>query len=207
MRTDVFLQRRKRRDVLLSIIALLLLIFAIVHLVFCAGLSFQGSSSARVRRDLENASECVQPQSSEFPEGFFTVQERKDGGILIYFMIIFYMLLSVSIVCDEYFLPSLEVISERLGLSQDVAGATFMAAGSSAPELVTAFLGVFVTKGDIGVSTIMGSAVYNLLCICAACGLLSSAVGRLSCWPLFRDCVAYAISVAAVIAIISDNRV
>uniref|UniRef100_A0AAQ4PLA0 Solute carrier family 24 member 5 n=1 Tax=Gasterosteus aculeatus aculeatus TaxID=481459 RepID=A0AAQ4PLA0_GASAC len=60
-----------------------------------------------------------------------------------------------------------------LGLSQDVAGATFMAAGSSAPELVTAFLGVFVTKGDIGVSTIVGSAVYNLLGICAACGLLA----------------------------------
>lgn len=36
--------------------------------------------------------------------------------------------------------------------------------------------GVFVTKGDIGVSTIMGSAVYNLLCICGACGLLTSAV-------------------------------
>uniref|UniRef100_A0A672Z0J3 Solute carrier family 24 member 5 n=1 Tax=Sphaeramia orbicularis TaxID=375764 RepID=A0A672Z0J3_9TELE len=78
-----------------------------------------------------------------------------------------------------------------LGLSQDVAGATFMAAGSSAPELVTAFLGVFVTKGDIGVSTIVGSAVYNLLGICAACGLLASMAGRLSCWPLFRDCLAY----------------
>lgn len=89
-----------------------------------------------------------------------------------------------------------------LGLSQDVAGATFMAAGSSAPELVTAFLGnwndnplnapgfppgsclmcfaltlgVFVTKGDIGISTIVGSAVYNLLGICAACGLLASVV-------------------------------
>ncbi|KAG9337030.1 hypothetical protein JZ751_029889 [Albula glossodonta] len=82
-----------------------------------------------------------------------------------------------------------------------------MAAGSSAPELVTAFLGVFVTKGDIGVSTIVGSAVYNLLGICAACGLLTSVVGRLTCWPLFRDCIAYAISVAAVIAIISDNKV
>lgn len=115
--------------------------------------------------------DCIPPQSSEFPDGFFTLQERKDGGILIYFMLIFYMLLAVSIVCDEYFLPSLEVISERkiitscdthesfhetcslllmrsfsrsgLGLSQDVAGATFMAAGSSAPELVTAFLGNF----------------------------------------------------------------
>ncbi|XP_042631621.1 sodium/potassium/calcium exchanger 5 [Cyprinus carpio] len=207
MRTDVVLHRRKRREVLLYIIAVVLLIFAVVHLIFYAGKSFQGSAEVRVRRDLENASDCIPPQSSEFPEGFFTVQERKDGGILIYFMIIFYMLLSVSFVCDDYFLPSLELISERLGLSQDVAGATFMAAGSSAPELVTAFLGVFVTKGDIGVSTIMGSAVYNLLCICAACGLLTSAVGRLSCWPLFRDCVAYAISVAAVIAIISDNRV
>ncbi|KAG7270033.1 hypothetical protein CRUP_036860, partial [Coryphaenoides rupestris] len=82
-----------------------------------------------------------------------------------------------------------------------------MAAGSSAPELVTAFLGVFVTKGDIGVSTIVGSAVYNLLGICAACGLLTSMVGRLSCWPMFRDCLAYAISVSAVIAIISDNKV
>ncbi|KAK7152357.1 hypothetical protein R3I94_008628 [Phoxinus phoxinus] len=201
------LQREKRREVLLSVIAVVLLVFAAVHLVFCAGTSLQRPASARVRRAVENASECVPPQSSEFPEGFFTLQERKDGGILIHFMIIFYMLLAVSIVCDDYFLPSLEVISERLGLSQDVAGATFMAAGSSAPELVTAFLGVFVTKGDIGVSTIMGSAVYNLLCICAACGLLTSVTARLTCWPLFRDCIAYAISVAAVIAIISDNRV
>ncbi|KAK1785244.1 hypothetical protein P4O66_018639 [Electrophorus voltai] len=155
----------------------------------------------------ENQTQCISPQSSEFPNGFFTVQERKDGGIIIYFLIIFYMLLAVSIVCDKYFLPSLEVISDRLGLSQDVAGATFMAAGSSAPELVTAFLGVFVTKGDIGVSTIVGSAVYNLLGICAACGILTSVVSQLNCWPLFRDCVAYATSVAAVIAIISDNHV
>lgn len=62
---------------------------------------------------LENGTECIPPQSSEFPEGFFTVQERKDGGLVIYFMLIFYMLLAVSIVCDDYFLPSLEVISER----------------------------------------------------------------------------------------------
>ncbi|KAJ7311012.1 hypothetical protein JRQ81_006608 [Phrynocephalus forsythii] len=157
--------------------------------------------------DPENKSQCLLSPSSEFPEGFFTQQEREDGGIVIYFIIILYMFLAVSIVCDDYFLPSLEMISESLGLSQDVAGATFMAAGSSAPELVTAFLGVFVTKGNIGVSTILGSAIYNLLGICAACGLLSSVVSRLSCWPLFRDCLAYAISAAAVLAIIIDNQV
>lgn len=41
--------------------------------------------------------------------------------------------------CEVHFL--LPGSHSGLGLSQDVAGATFMAAGSSAPELVTAFLG------------------------------------------------------------------
>uniref|UniRef100_A0A8C0TNW2 Solute carrier family 24 member 5 n=1 Tax=Canis lupus familiaris TaxID=9615 RepID=A0A8C0TNW2_CANLF len=161
----------------------------------------------RVPRATGNSTQCVISPSLEFPEGFFTKQERTDGGIVIYFLIILYMFGALSIVCDEYFLPSLEIISETLGLSQDVAGATFMAAGSSAPELVTAFLGVFITKGDIGISTILGSAMYNLFGICAACGLLSNVVSTLSCWPLFRDCAAYAISVAAVLGIIFDNQV
>ena len=34
-------------------------------------------------------------------------------------------------------------------MSQDVAGATFMAAGSSAPELATAIIGVFIAKVNI----------------------------------------------------------
>ncbi|XP_004709552.1 sodium/potassium/calcium exchanger 5 [Echinops telfairi] len=161
----------------------------------------------RLPRATGNATQCATSRSSEFPEGFFTKQEQVEGGIIIYFLIILYMLMAVSLVCDEYFLPSLESISEALGLSPDVAGATFMAAGSSAPELITAFLGVFVTKGDIGISTILGSAMYNLLGISAACGLLSNMVSPLSCWPLFRDCTAYAISVAAVLGIICDNRV
>ncbi|XP_066557495.1 sodium/potassium/calcium exchanger 5 [Amia ocellicauda] len=207
MATSALLGKRKRRRIVLFHIAAVLILYGTIHLVYeVAGSSALGRS-VRVRRDVENETSCVSSQASEFPEGFFTEQERKDGGIIIYFIVIFYMLLAVSIVCEDYFLPSLELISERLGLSQDVAGATFMAAGSSAPELVTAFLGVFVTKGDIGVSTIVGSAVYNLLAICAACGLLSSAVSKLTCWPLFRDCLAYAISVSAVIAIISDNNI
>ncbi|XP_029431589.1 sodium/potassium/calcium exchanger 5 [Rhinatrema bivittatum] len=176
-------------------------------LLYGGGAAASGRSLPRVRRDAENETLCIPSPSSEFPQGFFTERERKDGGLIIYFLIILYMLLAVALVCDEYFLPSLEIISERLCLSQNVAGATFMAAGSSAPELVTAFLGVFVTKGDIGVSTIVGSAVYNLLGICAACGLMSSMASRLSCWPLFRDCLAYSVSVAAVLAIMLDNRI
>uniref|UniRef100_A0A2K6GGJ8 Solute carrier family 24 member 5 n=1 Tax=Propithecus coquereli TaxID=379532 RepID=A0A2K6GGJ8_PROCO len=66
----------------------------------------------RLPRATENSTQCVISPSSEFPEGFFTKQERRDGGIIIYFLIILYMFMAVSIVCEEYFLPSLEIISE-----------------------------------------------------------------------------------------------
>ena len=44
-----------------------------------------------------------------------------------------YMFIALAIVCDEYFVPTLEMICENLNLSDDVAGATFMAAGGFIP--------------------------------------------------------------------------
>ena len=64
-------------------------------------------------------------------------------------------LAAIAIICDDFFVPSLEAISERLDLSEDVAGATFMAAGSSAPELFTSVVGVGVDS-DVGIGTIVG---------------------------------------------------
>ena len=49
--------------------------------------------------------------------------------------VLLYVFVALAIVCDVYFVTALERISERLRLSEDVAGATFMAAASSAPEL------------------------------------------------------------------------
>ena len=86
---------------------------------------------------------------------------------------IYYMFWGLAIVCDDYFVASLEEISEALGLSPDVAGATFMAAGSSAPELFTSLMGVFAVKNDVGVGTIVGSAVFNLCCIIGGTALFT----------------------------------
>ena len=44
-----------------------------------------------------------------------------------------------------------------------------MAAGGSAPELFTSIIGVFVAKSDVGIGTIVGSAVFNILFVIAAC--------------------------------------
>ncbi|XP_070769126.1 sodium/potassium/calcium exchanger 3 [Enoplosus armatus] len=144
---------------------------------------------------------------SDFPEDVFTPEQRRQGAVLLHVFCAIYMFHALAIVCDVYFVPSLEKVSENLQLSQDVAGATFMAAGSSAPELFTSLIGVFITKGDVGVGTIVGSAVFNILVIIGICGIFSGQPISLSWWPLFRDAVFYIVSIVVLILVIYDEKV
>ncbi|XP_044061145.1 sodium/potassium/calcium exchanger 3-like isoform X9 [Siniperca chuatsi] len=144
---------------------------------------------------------------SDFPEDIFTQEQRRQGAVLLHALCAIYMFHALAIVCDVYFVPSLEKVSENLQLSQDVAGATFMAAGSSAPELFTSLIGVFITKGDVGVGTIVGSAVFNILVIIGICGIFSGQPISLSWWPLFRDAVFYILSIVVLILVIYDEKV
>uniref|UniRef100_A0ACB8G6F2 Uncharacterized protein n=1 Tax=Sphaerodactylus townsendi TaxID=933632 RepID=A0ACB8G6F2_9SAUR len=118
-----------------------------------------------------------------------------------------YMFYALAIVCDDFFVPSLEKICEKLHLSEDVAGATFMAAGSSTPELFASVIGVFITHGDVGVGTIVGSAVFNILCIIGVCGIFAGQVVRLTWWSVCRDSVYYTISVIILIVFIYDEKI
>lgn len=150
---------------------------------------------------------CSAPAIHEFPDDLFTNNERKSGAILLHIVAALYMFLALAITCDEYFVTSLEKICEKLDLSEDVAGATFMAAGSSAPELFASVIGVFITHGDVGVGTIVGSAVFNILCIIGVCGIFAGQVVMLTWWAVFRDSFYYILSVVALIAFIYDDKI
>lgn len=83
---------------------------------------------------------------------------------------VMYMFIALAIVCDEFFVPALEVISDKWDLSNDIAGATLMAAGGSAPELFTSLTGTF-KNSDIGFGTIVGSAVFNVMFVIGVCAV------------------------------------
>ncbi|XP_007560671.2 sodium/potassium/calcium exchanger 3 [Poecilia formosa] len=155
----------------------------------------------------EEQKNCTAPALHEFPTDFFTNKERTEGAVALHVLCTVYMFCALALVCDDYFVPSLEKICERLHLSEDVAGATFMAAGSSAPELFTSIIGVFITKGDVGVGTIVGSAVFNILCIIGVCGFFAGQAVKLSYWALLRDSIYYTFSIIALIVFIYDEKV
>jgi len=114
---------------------------------------------------------------------------------LFYFLGTLYMFLALAIVCDEFFVPSLEQITLRMDISNDVAGATLMAAGGSAPELFTSAIATF-KESDIGFAAIVGSAVFNVLFVIGVCAFTAPKPLELTWWPLARDCSYYAVTLA-----------
>ncbi|KAH8396191.1 hypothetical protein KR222_004699, partial [Zaprionus bogoriensis] len=176
---------------------------------------------------------CTQPAIDDFPGDLFTEAQRQSGAVVLHVIASLYLFVALAVVCDEYFVPAVEKICAALNMSNDVAGATFMAAATSAPELFVNVIGTFITEGDIGVGTIVGSAVFNILAVAACCGIGAGMVSALiasvfsavslkanTCsstillqtipldwWPLTRDSIAYGVTVAILICVMHDERV
>ncbi|XP_016015913.2 sodium/potassium/calcium exchanger 2 isoform X3 [Rousettus aegyptiacus] len=141
----------------------------------------------------------------DYPKDIFSLEERRKGAIILHVIGMIYMFIALAIVCDEFFVPSLTVITEKLGISDDVAGATFMAAGGSAPELFTSLIGVFIAHSNVGIGTIVGSAVFNILFVIGMCALFSREILNLTWWPLFRDVSFYIVDLIMLIIFFLDN--
>ncbi|XP_078515734.1 sodium/calcium exchanger 3 isoform X2 [Lissotriton helveticus] len=113
----------------------------------------------------------------------------KIARVIVYFVAMIYMFLGVSIIADR-FMASIEVITSQEReitmkkpngetttttirvWNETVSNLTLMALGSSAPEILLSLIEVcghgFVA-GDLGPSTIVGSAAFNMFIILAIC--------------------------------------
>lgn len=193
-------------------------IFSAAFAVFQVGFNAEERRTTTYRhenrhllQDAPNSSDlfkCIPSGFSSFPGDFLTQGQRLRGGVVFHLLIAMYICAMIAVVCDDYFIPSLDIISEKLKLPSDVAGATFMAIGTSAPELFSSITGSFITEGDIGVGTIIGSAVFNILAVTGVVGLvLWDEELDIDWYPIARDCIVYGLTISCLIWIISDNIV
>lgn len=124
----------------------------------------------------------------------------------------------LAIVCDEYMVPALETLCRRWGIREDVAGATFMAFGSAAPEIIVNAVATIQSMNggasaadaqttNLGVSAILGSGMIAFSMIPATCAFSSSAPLMLKRRPLLRDEGFYMLSLLTLIYVIYDSVV
>ncbi|QQP54136.1 Uncharacterized protein FKW44_006860, partial [Caligus rogercresseyi] len=48
-----------------------------------------------------------------FPDDLFTHQQLRSGAVILHIIGILYMFYALALVCDEFFVPSLDIISEK----------------------------------------------------------------------------------------------
>ncbi|XP_042682811.1 sodium/potassium/calcium exchanger 2 [Centrocercus urophasianus] len=164
-------------------------------------------SPTSMKHEAEHDNATEEHSKGEYPEDLFSLEERRKGAVILHVIGMIYMFIALAIVCDEFFVPSLTVITEKLSISDDVAGATFMAAGGSAPELFTSLIGVFISHSNVGIGTIVGSAVFNILFVIGMCALFSREILNLTWWPLFRDVSFYIVDLILLIIFFLDNLI
>ena len=113
----------------------------------------------------------------------------------------------LAVVVEDFFVPALNRLCVVLNMPDDVAGATFMAAGASSPEMFAAFVSLFITRTSLGIGTIIGSEIFNHLCICAGSMLYSkSGVLELDARILARDMGFYALAIIVLLYCEWDRR-
>ena len=123
---------------------------------------------------------------------------------LLYFIAMLAIFYLLAVVCDRYFVWSLEIMSKKLGLSDDVAGATLMAIWSSAPEFFTAAMALLAVWAEsIGAWTIIWSAIFNILIIVGWSAMMKNAI--LSKKPMWRDTLIYLISIIILYVTFKDG--
>jgi len=146
-------------------------------------------------------------------------QKEGAGWLVLYILVIIYLFVGMAVICDDYFGQCLEIIAKRLKLSDDVAGATFLAAGSSTPELFMAIAGT-VYGSDVGIGTIVGSAVFNISIIIGLSAMFvpertlpngtKLKALQIDWRPLFRDLIFYSVAITMLLvffAVSSPNEV
>lgn len=80
--------------------------------------------------------------------------------------------LAVLIAGSDFLVKNAVIIARYLHMSEAVIGLTIVAAGTSMPELATSAVAAFKKNNDIAIGNIVGSNIFNLLCIMGVSSLI-----------------------------------
>lgn len=128
---------------------------------------------------------------------------------LLWFVPIAFMFYCQHHVCEEYFIPAINVLVSRANASPNkwinrwgesaVAGATIMALGCNGPELFCNLISLYIGS-DAGIGVVVGSEIFNLLiiigCSVLFCPTMPLVLERAS---FIRDCAFYALSIGLLV--------
>ncbi len=92
----------------------------------------------------------------------------------------------------DFFQPAADYVQEKHKLPESIKAAVIDAVASSFPEFCVAVIAVILLgRAEVGISSIVGSALYNVLIIPAAAGLVAKGPMKIGKEVVWRDSLMY----------------
>jgi cation:H+ antiporter len=102
--------------------------------------------------------------------------ELKNVWLTVTIQIVFIFTgLAILVLGSGWLITAAVEIGRYLGISELIIGLTVVAGGTSLPELATSVLAAIRGQRDIAVGNIVGSNIFNILCILGLTGLIAPA--------------------------------
>ncbi|MFW6022577.1 MAG: calcium/sodium antiporter [Halanaerobiaceae bacterium] len=95
------------------------------------------------------------------------VLHEENNSVLVQFLKLFVGILLV-IGSSKILIPAVEITAVRIGIPQSIIAATFVAFGTSLPELITAMTAVKKGHGELAVGNVVGANILNILFVIGA---------------------------------------
>lgn len=113
------------------------------------------------------------------------------GGMIVLVLWWLFLFVGLAVCADDYFCPSLVVISKTLRLSPNVAGVTFLAFGNGAPDFFSAITALSGEDADseLGIGGLFGAGMFVTSVVVGAICLVKPF--KASERPFLRDIIFY----------------
>ena len=118
---------------------------------------------------------------------------------------IWFLFAVISSTADEYIVPSLERLSDRMKLSPEVAGVTLLALGNGAPEFFTLFAAFRSHSGAVGVGSLLGGGMLITTGVLGSVAIIKPFSPRRR--PMLRDITFYLAAVLLLTGSIWDGKI
>ena len=146
-------------------------------------------------------------------------------GVVLEVILFVYCFAGLAIVCDDHLVVSLETLCVRWEVREDIAGASFMAFGSAAPEIIVNAVSTIKAAGkhsddmtpadiaaagqatSLGVGAIIGSGIIAFSLIPGTCGIFAGQTLFLKRRPLLRDVTTYTTALTCLVFFIDDSEI
>ncbi|GAA5936199.1 uncharacterized protein JCM15063_002741 [Sporobolomyces koalae] len=132
-------------------------------------------------------------------------KERRPALFAVMTLWLVFLFAFVGICASEFFCPNLSHIASRLGLSESVAGVTFLAFSNGSPDVFSTFSALRADAGALAIGELIGAASFIVSVVAGTMALITPF--RVSKHTFLRDVGFFTVAVLMTLGILYDSHI